>query len=88
MEKTTNDNDTWQPLSLATRRLLEACEDHEKESQRNAGRSDTDDDNADRDSENIERELEQIRARVQWLNWLEFCLNKMTRRTSRQVGRG
>lgn len=39
MKDTLNDNDTWQPLSLATRRLLERCEQEKEDAQRDAQHS-------------------------------------------------
>jgi hypothetical protein len=58
MKDATNDNDTWQTLSLATRRLLQRYED-----QNERGEGDTDARRTDeKDSSNNGSEVDQRRA--------------------------
>jgi hypothetical protein len=62
MKEGTNDNDTWQPLSLATRRLLETCEDEKEQRERDAQRSRDEKQKKEEERAYIEQRLRDITA--------------------------
>lgn len=62
MRNADNENDTWQPLSLAARRLLVRCEEQKKETDRETGRSDADDEDSRRHREAVNEGLKRLAA--------------------------
>ena len=76
-EKHTDELDTWQPLSLATGRLLtkqplrSGAQDHQ-------GRDE--DEREKDDDEAVDREIARIKNRLAFMNWIYFALHGDTQR--------
>ena len=75
----TNDNelDTRQTLLAPTKRVLA--------NQPESIRADPDerrekDHSKENDDESVDREISRIKARLNWLNWIEFCLRNNAQR--------
>ena len=66
MKEGTNDNDTWQPLSLATRRLLETCEQKKSDCEREAQNRRSEEQKKEDEREYIEQRLREIAAFEEW----------------------
>jgi hypothetical protein len=62
MKALEQDNDTWQPLSLATRRLLETCEQKHTEAERDAQRDREQKQEEDERRAYIDKRLQDIAA--------------------------